>query len=144
MAVDLKCDGSGGGEHATKQKTSLPASSEREARMSNVPTQSATMQPNFEHFSQSAIDPVCNLLRKYEEFRIDKPPPLPTESVVWVVRVFIYVRTQRTVRNNRHTRLFRTLSNLRGYHFHGRLCTMNACPLFPLSAGSLALSTACL
>ena len=74
---------------------------------------------------------------------INHHPSLPNQSV-WVVRGFIYVRTQRTARNNRHTRLFRTLSNLRGYHFHGRLCTMNACPLFPLSAGSLALSTACL
>ena len=93
MAVDLKCDGSGGGEHATKQKTSLPASSEREARMSNVPTHSARMQPNFEHLSQSAIDPECNLSRKYEEVRSDKPhnqyPLLPNRSkVLWVVMVF--------------------------------------------------------
>ena len=68
MAVDLKCDGSSGGGHATHPETNLPASSEREARMSNIPTQSARMQPNFEHLSQSAIVPECSFPRKYEDF----------------------------------------------------------------------------
>ena len=93
MAVDLKCDGSGGGEHATKLKNETSCIVGK--RSANVKCSHALGKDaaQLRTFSQSAIDPECNLSRKYEEVRSDKPhnqyPLLPNRSkVLWVVMVF--------------------------------------------------------
>ena len=150
MAVDLNCDGSGGGEHATKLNTSFLHRGKEKRECQIFPRSRQGCSPTSNIFpsrplSRSAAFRVNTKTSEWIDHNQPLRPPLPNNSFNYRVGgTGVRAMSGRNVLAVAlGTYACFALSNWRGRHFHDRSNKMFACSPLPLFGGVVALSPAC-